>query len=693
MCTWVCLGGKSLSDVTLNHLVGQMPPEWPSSKSEYLSITVKHLSRCISGYFGNITTLRLIGAYAGHGAVCLKDSEGKLWVGESGHEIVEDVTATKGNEVEDYFLKGELLMGIYENVFERPISIQKESIPIALTWSDILFRAKNRTRRTAAFCIPSLEKIDQNNNVIQGADGAQKVYNARLPMKQRYLKIRYRYNVADASRWALIMDAGTGFTSQVYELSLSLHKGWIMDQWEKNCYISSIAGYTSGSSLVVMSKVDKTKTGEGFYVTSMATAGSRWGVVMSRNAGFSDQVVELDFLYPSVGIHRRRDSGYRITSTAATSDQAAPISSTTKHKPVDETQETLHTAQFLSIHVKIYGQNAIVMNESMVANNAVRMINVTTVGEAFLKTRDLLLRAICLGFVSEHTLAMGDSKAVVINEDENKKKKGPHSAGRIPEGFNMQVKNSSESGGGPKKGMVLPFQALSLASIWGYAGGFIETSVFEKKRWTFSMGSLSPEIYELQMLSESQGDESHLLLLNHLARKDTIYGAYRFAMVQIIAAMDVSRYCISSLNVQLQLHFFPCIKLRSDFEHGILHILSVAVVSLLVLLMKVVLVAMRRVWNVRNGSCYFEWGTNGGYFDNVDNNRSDRRGSGRYSKWPSAANEVVLMEMRVWNVRNGSCYFEWGLESIYLPFTIHVVKRCPCLLSTFLSVKNVMCLL
>jgi hypothetical protein len=29
---------------------------------------------------------------------------------------------------------------------------------------------------------------------------------------------------------------------------------------------------------------------EGFYVTSMATAGSRWGVVMSRNAGFSDQV-------------------------------------------------------------------------------------------------------------------------------------------------------------------------------------------------------------------------------------------------------------------------------------------------------------------------------------------------------------------------------------------------------------------
>lgn len=32
---------------------------------------------------------------------------------------------------------------------------------------------------------------------------------------------------------------------------------------------------------------------EGFYVTSMATAGSRWGVVMSRNAGFSDQVYNV----------------------------------------------------------------------------------------------------------------------------------------------------------------------------------------------------------------------------------------------------------------------------------------------------------------------------------------------------------------------------------------------------------------
>ncbi|KAK4435300.1 DEAD-box ATP-dependent RNA helicase 8 [Sesamum alatum] len=79
----------------------------------------------------------------------------------------QDVTATKGNEFEDYFLKRELLMGIYEKGFERPSPIQEESIPIALTGTDILARAKNGTGKTAAFCIPALEKIDSDYNVIQ----------------------------------------------------------------------------------------------------------------------------------------------------------------------------------------------------------------------------------------------------------------------------------------------------------------------------------------------------------------------------------------------------------------------------------------------------------------------------------------------------------------------------------------------
>ena len=47
--------------------------------------------------------------------------------------------------------------------------MQEESIPIALTGRDILARAKNGTGKTAAFCIPVLEKIDTSTNAVQGA--------------------------------------------------------------------------------------------------------------------------------------------------------------------------------------------------------------------------------------------------------------------------------------------------------------------------------------------------------------------------------------------------------------------------------------------------------------------------------------------------------------------------------------------
>lgn len=73
---------------------------------------------------------------------------------------------------------------------------------------------------------------------------------------------------------------------------------------------------------------------------------------MSKGAGFSKQAVELDFLYPSEGIHKRWESGYRITSTAATWDQAAFVLSIPENKLQDETQETLRTTTFPSTHVK-----------------------------------------------------------------------------------------------------------------------------------------------------------------------------------------------------------------------------------------------------------------------------------------------------------------------------------------------------
>ncbi|KAL4442959.1 hypothetical protein ABPG77_008450 [Micractinium sp. CCAP 211/92] len=216
------------------------------------------------------------------------------------------------------------------------------------------------------------------------------VYNKHAPMKQRY-----HYNVSNhrldvhvskgfddglyissvcacGDLWAIIMDAGTGFSQQVYRVAQRsfLPKDWIMEQWDKGFYITAIAGSTNMSSLVVMSKGTKftqqsykvsdsfpfewikKKWREAFHVTAMATSGSQWAVVMSRGAGYLDQVVELDFQYPSEGIHKRWDGGYRITALASTPDQSAFVLSIPRRAMSDETQETLRTSTFPSEHVK-----------------------------------------------------------------------------------------------------------------------------------------------------------------------------------------------------------------------------------------------------------------------------------------------------------------------------------------------------
>ena len=80
----------------------------------------------------------------------------------------EDVTQTKGRDFEDFFLKRELLMGIFEKGFEKPSPVQEEAIPIILQNRNVLARAKNGTGKTAAYIIPCVEKTDSSKNYIQG---------------------------------------------------------------------------------------------------------------------------------------------------------------------------------------------------------------------------------------------------------------------------------------------------------------------------------------------------------------------------------------------------------------------------------------------------------------------------------------------------------------------------------------------
>jgi ATP-dependent RNA helicase DDX6/DHH1 len=72
----------------------------------------------------------------------------------------EDVTNTKGNDFEEFQLKREILMGIFEMGYEKPSPIQEEAIPLVQLGYHVLARAKNGTGKTAAFAIPCLDRVD-----------------------------------------------------------------------------------------------------------------------------------------------------------------------------------------------------------------------------------------------------------------------------------------------------------------------------------------------------------------------------------------------------------------------------------------------------------------------------------------------------------------------------------------------------
>lgn len=58
-------------------------------------------------------------------------------------------------------------MGIFEAGYEKPSPIQEEAIPVALAGIDILARAKNGTGKTAAYLIPTLERVNPKQGHIQ----------------------------------------------------------------------------------------------------------------------------------------------------------------------------------------------------------------------------------------------------------------------------------------------------------------------------------------------------------------------------------------------------------------------------------------------------------------------------------------------------------------------------------------------
>lgn len=63
-------------------------------------------------------------------------------------------------EFEDYCIKRELLMGIFEKGWEKPSPIQDAAIPEAMAGKDILARAKNGTGRNISLDTLHIVYID-----------------------------------------------------------------------------------------------------------------------------------------------------------------------------------------------------------------------------------------------------------------------------------------------------------------------------------------------------------------------------------------------------------------------------------------------------------------------------------------------------------------------------------------------------
>ncbi|XVE91141.1 hypothetical protein DITRI_Ditri20bG0130700 [Diplodiscus trichospermus] len=137
----------------------------------------------------------------------------------------------------------------------------------------------------------------------------------------------------------------------------------------------------------------------------------------------------------------------------------------------------------------MYGQNAIVMNEFLDkrwnAQNTDSRINATTVGQVLLKTRGFFTEDhwfwICIAALFGFSILfnifftgaltylnpLGDSKAVVVDQDESKNNKESSSGQNTEQGIDLPVRSSSDIANVPdqatRRGMVLPFQPLSLA--------------------------------------------------------------------------------------------------------------------------------------------------------------------------------------------------------------------------------------
>ncbi|KAM5559550.1 pleiotropic drug resistance protein 2 [Rosa sericea] len=199
----------------------------------------------------------------------------------------------------------------------------------------------------------------------------------------------------------------------------------------------------------------------------------------------------------------------------------------------------------------MYGQNAIVMNEFLdkrwSAKNTDPRINEPTVGKVLLKSRGFFTDEywfwICIGalfgfsllfnilFIAALTFLnpLGDSKAVIADEKSEKKKRKSST-----EGIDMALRSSSEHA--PTKGMVLPFQPLSLA--FNHVNYYVDMPAEMK-----SQGALDQD--RLQLLRDVSGAFRPGVLTALVG----VSGAGKTTLMDVLAGRKTGGYIEGSINI------------------------------------------------------------------------------------------------------------------------------------------------
>ncbi|KAI8569221.1 hypothetical protein RHMOL_Rhmol02G0261800 [Rhododendron molle] len=196
----------------------------------------------------------------------------------------------------------------------------------------------------------------------------------------------------------------------------------------------------------------------------------------------------------------------------------------------------------------MYGQNAVVMNEFLdkrwSANNTDPRINAPTVGKVLLMSRgfftDDYMFWVCIGALVAlddpvsiySTSALGDSRAAVLEEDDEKKSLYGQMAS---EGVDMAVRNALQLNHAPRKGMVLPFQPLSLA--FNHVNYYVDMPVEMKKQGI--------EEDRLQLLRDVSGAFRPGVLTALVG----VSGAGKTTLMDVLAGRKTGRYIEGTISI------------------------------------------------------------------------------------------------------------------------------------------------